>query len=94
MKFILKKMKNKKDRTAFFVCSLSYKNKNGKIISVEGKLKGNISISIKGKKGFGYDPIFVPLKKKITFGQMSKLKKIKMDHRFIAFQKLRKKIKI
>jgi XTP/dITP diphosphohydrolase len=94
MKFILKKMKNKKDRTAFFVCSLSYKNKNGKIISVEGKLKGNISISIKGKKGFGYDPIFIPLKKKITFGQMSKLKKIKMDHRFIAFQKLKKKIKI
>jgi|TARA_B100001057_G_C22562820_1_gene837997 XTP/dITP diphosphohydrolase len=94
MKFILKKMKNKKDRTAFFVCSLSYKNKNGKIISVEGKLKGNISISIKGKKGFGYDPIFIPLKKKITFAQMPKLKKIKMDHRFIAFQKLRKKIKI
>ena len=47
-----------------------------------------------GKKGFGYDPIFIPFKKKITFGQMFKSKKIKMDHRFIAFQKLKKKIKI
>ena len=94
MKFILKKMKNKKNRKATFVCSLSYKKNNGKIVSVEGKLKGNISYKIIGKKGFGYDPIFIPFKKKITFGQMFKSKKIKMDHRFIAFQKLKKKIKI
>ena len=52
------------------------------------------SSKIKGNKGFGYDPIFIPKGQKITFGQMSKLRKIKMDHRFIAFQKLRKKIKI
>ena len=94
MKFILIKMKNKKNRRAFFVCSLSYKNKKGKIISVEGKLKGNISQKILGKKGFGYDPIFIPLGEKLTFGQMLKSKKIKMDHRFIAFKKLKKKIKI
>ena len=94
MKFILKKMKNKKDRSATFVCSLSYRKNNRKIISVEGKLKGKISIKIIGKKGFGYDPIFIPIGKKITFGQMKKLKKINMDHRYIAFQKLKKKIKI
>jgi len=94
MRFILKKMKNKKNRKATFICSLSYKKSNGKTVSVEGRLKGNISNKIIGKKGFGYDPIFIPLKKKVTFGQMSKLKKIKMDHRFLAFQKLKKKIKI
>jgi XTP/dITP diphosphohydrolase len=93
MKFILKKMKKIRNRKATFVCCLSYKNKK-KIISVEGKLRGNISTKIIGKKGFGFDPIFIPFKSKITFGQMSKLKKIKMDHRFIAFQKLKKKIKI
>ena len=94
MKFILKKMKNKKNRKATFVCSLSYKKDNGKIVSVEGRLKGNISKQIIGKRGFGYDPIFIPLKKKVTFGQMPKFRKIKMDHRFIAFQKLKKKTKI
>ena len=94
MKFILKKMENKKNRKAIFVCCLSYKKNDGKILSVEGRLKGNISLKIIGKKGFGYDPIFIPLKKKITFGQMSKFKKIKMDHRFIAFQKLKKKVRI
>tara|TARA_X000001036_G_scaffold319020_1_gene297455 strand:- start:710 stop:1285 length:576 start_codon:yes stop_codon:yes gene_type:complete len=94
MKFILKKMKNKKNRKATFVCSLSLKKNDGKIVSAEGRLKGSISDKILGKKGFGYDPIFIPLKKKITFGQMFKSKKIKMDHRYIAFQKLKKKTNI
>jgi XTP/dITP diphosphohydrolase len=93
MKFILKKMKKEKKRTAVFVCSLSYKDRKGKVVTVEGKLKGNISLKIIGKKGFGYDPIFIPLKEKITFGQMSKLNKIKMDHRFLAFQKLKNIVK-
>ena len=94
MKFILKKMEKVKNRRAIFVCSLSYKNIKGKIVTVEGKLNGIISNKIIGKKGFGYDPIFIPSNEKITFGQMSKIKKIKMDHRFLAFKKLKKKIKI
>ena len=51
-------------------------------------------MKILGKNGFGYDPIFIPNNSKITFGQMSKKRKIKMDHRFIAFKKMKKKIKI
>ena len=93
MKFILKKMRKIKNRKAFFVCSLSYKDKKGKVTTVEGKINGKISKTIKGKNGFGYDPFFIPLNQKITFGQMNKTKKIKMDHRFIAFQKLKLKIK-
>ena len=93
MKFILKKMKTKENRSAFFICSLSYLDKNGNITSVEGKLKGNISMQMRGTNGFGYDPIFIPLKKGKTLGQMPKLKKINMDHRYLAFKKLKKKIK-
>ena len=51
---------------------------------------GNISYKILGNKGFGYDPIFIPNKFKITFGEMSKIKKMKLDHRFVAFKKLKK----
>ena len=94
MKFILKQMKKKKNRNATFVCSLSYKENNKKIISAEGRLKGKISSKILGTRGFGYDPIFIPSNYKITFGQMQKTKKINMDHRFIAFKKLKKKVKI
>ena len=94
MRFILKKMKKKKNRSATFVCSLSFKYPRGKVITVVGKIKGLISYKMLGTRGFGYDPIFIPLGKSITFGQMSKLKKIKMDHRYIAFKKLKRKIKI
>ena len=94
MQFILKKMKKKKNRSATFVCSLSFKYPRGKVITVIGKIKGLISYKMLGTRGFGYDPIFIPLGKSITFGQMSKLKKINMDHRYIAFKKLKRKIKI
>ena len=52
----------------------------GKIITVTGQIKGSISYKILGSKGFGYDPIFIPLSEFITFGQMSKAKKIRIDH--------------
>ena len=90
MKKILKRMKNSKNRSATFVCSLSFKYPEGKIITVVGKIKGLISYKILGKNGFGYDPIFIPSSKKLTFGQMKKLKKMKMDHRYIAFKKMKK----
>ena len=93
MKLILKRMKNKKDRSAVFICSLSFKRPRKKPITVTGKIYGNISKKIIGNNGFGYDPIFVPKTKNITFGQMLKSNKIKMDHRFLAFKKLKKKIK-
>tara|TARA_A100001011_G_C14200083_1_gene795249 strand:- start:484 stop:1089 length:606 start_codon:yes stop_codon:yes gene_type:complete len=90
-----KKNKNKKIKNfkAKFICSLSIKFPKGKIINVTGKIVGKISNKIIGKKGFGYDPIFIPINKKETFGQMNHFKKIKMDHRFIAYKKLKKKIK-
>lgn len=94
METILEKMKNKKNRSAVFICSLSYISEKKKSYSVVGKIKGTISKKIIGKRGFGYDPIFIPDKYLVTFGQMPKLKKILIDHRYIAFQKLKKKIKI
>ena len=90
MKYILKKMEKVKNRKAIFVCSLSYKNNEGKIVTVEGKLDGNISHKILGKNGFGYDPIFIPLNKMKTFAEMNPSKKYKIDHRYKAFKKLRK----
>ena len=93
MKYILKKMKKKKDRSALFVCSLSIKKATGKLLTVSGKIRGEISHKIIGVNGFGYDPIFIPEGQNITFGQMKKEKKMKMDHRFIAFKNLKKLIK-
>ena len=90
---ILNKIKNKKNRKARFICSLSIQLNKKKIITSTGILEGSISNKLLGSKGFGYDPIFIPKNHKITFGQMHISKKMRIDHRSIAFKKLKKKLK-
>ena len=87
-----KKDKNWKSKKikARFICALSLSYLNKKIACVSGTIEGSISHKPKGKKGFGYDPIFIPIKKKKTFGEMSPSQKYKIDHRYIAFKKIKK----
>ena len=81
--------KQKKIR-ARFICVLSICHMNKKIASVSGKIEGYISTEPKGKNGFGYDPIFIPKNRKKTFGEMSSSQKYKIDHRSVAFRKIKK----
>ena len=75
---------------AKFICALTIYWPSGKFITKIGSIDGRISNNKVGKKGFGYDPIFIPLGSKKTFGQMSPKKKYKIDHRYRAFQKIKK----
>ena len=88
---------NKKDKNwkrkkikARFICVLSICYAEQKIACVRGKIEGTISKKPKGNNGFGYDPIFIPNKQKLTFGEMSPNKKYKIDHRFNAFKKIKR----
>tara|TARA_B110000285_G_scaffold72694_1_gene83700 strand:+ start:880 stop:1485 length:606 start_codon:yes stop_codon:yes gene_type:complete len=95
IKLINEKNKNKKkqNRKAKFVCSITLYLGHKKKITTKGEIYGTITEKIKGKNGFGYDSIFVPLGHNLTFGQMTKSKKMLIDHRYIAFKKLKKKTK-
>ena len=84
-----KNWKNKKIK-ARFICALSICYLDKKIASVLGKVEGYISPELKGKNGFGYDPIFIPKNRRKTFGEMSSIQKYKIDHRFVAYKKIRK----
>ena len=94
LSLVKKKNRNKsrKNFRAKFVCCLTFKISSKKIISVTGEARGKISGKIIGKKGFGYDPIFIPNKFKVTYAQMNKKKKIMIDHRYLAFKKLKKNL--
>tara|TARA_B100001093_G_scaffold209294_1_gene201027 strand:+ start:474 stop:1070 length:597 start_codon:yes stop_codon:yes gene_type:complete len=88
---------DKKDRNwkqkkikARFVCALSICFLNKKIALVVGKVEGFISNEPKGINGFGYDPIFIPISKNKTFGEMVPSQKYKIDHRYQAFKKIKK----
>jgi len=91
-KELSKKDKNWKYKKikARFICALSICYLDKKIASVLGKIEGHISSKPKGKNGFGYDPIFIPKNRRKTFGEMSSIQKYKIDHRFVAFRKIRK----
>ena len=73
-----------------FICVLTIYWPSGKIFTSTGKVFGRISEIKKGKNGFGYDPIFIPKGKNKTFGEISPNIKQKIDHRFKAFQKIKK----
>ena len=87
-----KKDKNWRDKKikARFICALTLYENNKILKKSNGKIEGFISSLIKGKKGFGYDPIFIPRGKKITFGEMTPSLKYKIDHRSKAFKKIKK----
>ena len=80
----------KKKIKARFVCALTIYGPNLKKVYSIGIVEGRISNKKIGNNGFGYDPIFIPKGKKVTFGQMKFKNKFKIDHRAKAFRKIRK----
>ena len=56
----------------------------------EGKIFGEIVWPGRGKKGHGYDPVFLPNGYEETFGQMDRWKKNKISHRGLAMDSLLK----
>ena len=91
------KQLNKKDKNwynknnkANFVCVFTIYWPNNFFTSSVGKVYGIISKNKKGKNGFGYDPIFIPKNKKLTFSQMRPSLKYKIDHRMKAYKKIKK----
>lgn len=89
---ILMRRVNEKKRNALFRCVIALAFPNGKIKTVEGKIKGSISKRILGRYGFGYDPVFLVPKYGKTFAQLGPKIKNKISHRAQALQKIKKVI--
>jgi XTP/dITP diphosphohydrolase len=76
-------------RTAQFRCVVAIVG--GKIEQVvEGIVQGKIIRELRGIKGFGYDPLFVPKGMTKTFAELGEKAKNKMSHRAKAFLKARR----
>ena len=85
-KGILKLMKNEKNRNAVFKSVIGYYD--GRIKLFEGVCEGRVSTRMRGKKGFGYDPVFIPKNSDKTFAQMGIDEKNTYSHRGKALTKL------
>lgn len=83
-KGILKLMNGEEKRNAKFISAVSYFD--GKTLKTfRGEVEGEIAFEEKGKKGFGYDPVFIPLKHSKTFAEDEDLKN-KISHRRKSIQ--------
>jgi len=77
-----------KDRKAYFVCVLCFYLSPEEIYFFEGRLQGSIGKELKGQKGFGYDPIFIPERKENDGSSLAELPdwKNEFSHRAKAAQ--------
>ena len=87
MNLLLHNLANKTDRHARFrtVIALLYK---GEEHLFEGIVEGEILPERHGDEGFGYDPVFAPEGRGISFAQMAVQEKNAISHRGRATQKL------
>lgn len=80
--------KGETDKSANFTCALTLAWPDGHVESFEGKVFGDLVWPMRGEKGFGYDPIFIPTGHDITFAEMDPAQKHAMSHRANAFRQL------
>lgn len=76
------------DRSCWFSCTLAIAWPEGDEAVYEGRIDGTFSWPPRGTMGFGYDPVFVPNGRELTFAQLDLAEKQAMSHRADAFAKL------
>ena len=84
---LLKELDGETNRAARFRTVISL-IRGGEEIQVEGIVRGTIATQESGAEGFGYDPLFIPEGRSVTFAEMSADEKNDISHRGRAVRKL------
>lgn len=80
----------RRQRTARFRCVLALAKAGKTILTVSGTVEGTIAEAERGRDGFGYDSLFVPVGYSNSFCELSLKIKNKISHRGRALQELRR----
>jgi XTP/dITP diphosphohydrolase len=78
------------ERGARFKCVITVVSPDGREAMGEGSCKGRIGFREKGKRGFGYDPLFILPKYGKTMAELSLEEKNRISHRGKALKKIRR----
>lgn len=81
-------------RRARYRCVLALASPTRLLAVTEGQLVGRIALRPAGRGGFGYDPIFVVLRRGITVAQLSAEAKNRISHRAIAARRMRRHLNV
>jgi len=82
---VLRILRGSRRREARFVSAVAYVDKSG-VHVFEGEVQGRLADRVRGAKGFGYDPIFIPEGWGETYGESDEAKK-ETSHRMRSLLK-------
>ena len=85
---LLKNLADKADKTAHYTAAIALVYPDGRSVTAEGYMYGEIIENARGERGFGYDPIFVPTGESRTVAEMTDEEKNAISHRANALKLL------
>ena len=77
------------ERRARFRCVAALAKPDGGVVTCDGVCEGIIAFEMKGKSGFGYDPLFLLPEYGKTFAELGEEMKNKISHRARALAKIK-----
>jgi XTP/dITP diphosphohydrolase len=89
---VLHEMDGVSNRRAQFVCAAAFVAPRGYEMVLRAEMVGNLIDAPRGEKGFGYDPIFIPIGFNQTTGEMDPELKDSISHRGKAMRELAEEI--
>ena len=76
-------------RGAQFRCCIAVASPDGRVTTVEGRVRGRIAARLSGRTGFGYDPLFIIPQYGRTLAALGPRIKDRVSHRARALRKAR-----
>ena len=89
---LLEKLSGVEDRGAHYTCAMALVWPDGRELSAEGYLYGEIGTERRGSNGFGYDPLFFLPERGCTTAELSPEEKNAISHRAKALHELVSKL--
>jgi XTP/dITP diphosphohydrolase len=89
---VLREMDGVSNRRAQFVCAAAFVAPRGYELVLRAEMVGNLIDAPRGEKGFGYDPIFIPIGFNQTTGELDPELKDSISHRGKAMRELAEEI--
>lgn len=83
---LLRALQGVTDRRARFRCVMALVAPDGRTWTVDGRCEGRILEELRGREGFGYDPLFVPDGQVLTFAELPAGVKNRLSHRGAALR--------
>ena len=91
---LLAMLEDKADKSAHYTCAMALCYPDGRKITAEGYMYGSITKDRRGERGFGYDPLFVPVGESRTVAEMTDEEKNAISHRGRALALLLERLNV